>query len=93
MWCSTFTTITRHNRPNISEFENEWRTNNLLGRSQDGWSDCFYNFSYTNWQALTKFWRRGGQETVLGHFRLTFKPAYIHTGWYVKESGDEAKAS
>jgi len=26
MWCSTFTTITWHNRPNTSELENEWWT-------------------------------------------------------------------
>jgi hypothetical protein len=47
MWCSTFTTITRKNSPNGSEFKNEWRTNNLVGRSQNRWSDCFSNFSYT----------------------------------------------
>ena len=48
MWCSTFTTITWHNRPNISEFDDEWRINNLLGRPQNDQSDCFSNFSYTN---------------------------------------------
>jgi hypothetical protein len=48
MWCSTFTTITRDYRRNASEFANKWRTNNLLGRSHNGWSDCFSNFSYTS---------------------------------------------
>src|SRR5882724_9832867 len=46
MWCSMFTTITRDNTPNASKCENEWRTNNLLGRSQNGYSDYFSNFSY-----------------------------------------------
>jgi hypothetical protein len=32
MWCSTLTTITSHNRPTSSEFEDEWRINNFLGR-------------------------------------------------------------
>jgi hypothetical protein len=35
------------NRLDTSEFENEWRTDKILGRLQDGWSDRFSNFSYT----------------------------------------------
>jgi hypothetical protein len=46
MWCSTFRTITRENRPNISEFEKEWRTNKVLGRSPKGSRGVFSNFSY-----------------------------------------------
>ena len=46
MWCSTFTTITSHNRPTSSEFEDEWWINNLLGRPTNDQSDCFSNFSY-----------------------------------------------
>ena len=55
MWCSTLTTITSHNRRNISEFEDEWRINNLPGRPTIDQSDCFSNFSYTNWREVTKF--------------------------------------
>ena len=46
MWCSTFRTITRENRPNISEFEKEWRTNKVLVRSPKGSRGVFSNFSY-----------------------------------------------
>src|SRR5580700_9543291 len=46
MWCSTFRTITRENRLNISEFEKEWRTNKVLGRSPKGSRGVFSNFSY-----------------------------------------------
>ena len=55
MWCSTFTTITPHNRPNISEFEDEWRINNLLGQAQNDQSDCFSNFPYRHWREVMKF--------------------------------------
>jgi len=55
MWRSTFTMITRHNRPNTSEFEDEWRINNLLGRPTIDQRGCFSNFSYTNWREVTKF--------------------------------------
>src|SRR6266700_1341112 len=48
-------TITRHNRPNISEYADERQTNNLLGQSPNGWSDCFSNFSYIHWREATKF--------------------------------------
>ena len=43
---SRFTAITRDNRRNTSEFENEWRTNKIPGWSQNGWNDCFSHFSY-----------------------------------------------
>lgn len=36
MWRSTFTTITSNNRLDTSEFEDEWRTDKILGRFQDG---------------------------------------------------------
>ena len=52
MWCSTFTTITRDNTPDTSEFENEWRTYNLLLRSQNGKSNCFSNFSHNTGDRL-----------------------------------------
>jgi hypothetical protein len=61
MRCSTLTTITSHNRPNISEFEDEWRINNLLGRPTNAQSDCFSNFSYTYWREVTKFENTGQQ--------------------------------
>jgi hypothetical protein len=66
MWCSTFPTITSHNRPSISEFEDEWRINNLLGRPQNDQSDCFSNFSYTRWREVTKFENGGSPEVVAG---------------------------
>jgi hypothetical protein len=47
MWRSTFTTITSHNRPTSSEFENEWRINNLVGRPANDQIACFSNFSHT----------------------------------------------
>ena len=46
MGCSTFTTITRHNRPSVSEFEDELRIDNFLGRPTNDQSGCFSNFSY-----------------------------------------------
>ena len=46
MRCSTLTTITSHNRPKSSEFEDEWRIYNFLGRPTNDQSDCFSNFSY-----------------------------------------------
>ena len=46
MSCSTFTTITWHNRPNRSEFADQWRINNFLGRPTNDQSDWFSNFSY-----------------------------------------------
>jgi hypothetical protein len=55
MWWSTFTTITSHNRPNISKCGDEWRINNLLGRPTNDYSDCFSNFSYTHWREVMKF--------------------------------------
>lgn len=36
MWGSTFKTITLNDSPDISEYENEGRTNKMLGRSQNG---------------------------------------------------------
>ena len=65
MWCSTFTTITRHNRLNISEFEDEWRINNLLGRPTSDQSGCFSNFSYKHCREATKF---ENTEPRAGHF-------------------------
>jgi hypothetical protein len=55
MRCSTFKTITGHNRPKISNLDAEWQNNNLLRRRQNDQSECFSNFSYTNWREATKF--------------------------------------
>ena len=44
---STFTTIPRHNRPAISDFKNEWRTNSFPGQSPSAWTGRFSNFSYS----------------------------------------------
>jgi hypothetical protein len=65
MWCSTFTTITSHNRPNSSELEDEWRINNFLGRPTNDQSDRFFNFSYTNWKKLRNSRRPSRQELGL----------------------------
>jgi hypothetical protein len=72
MRCSMVTTITSHNRPNISELEDEWRINNLLGRPTNGQSAGFSNFSYTHRLEVTKFentlWQELGKS-----FQLIFK--------------------
>jgi hypothetical protein len=80
MWCSTFTTITRHNRPKTSEFENEWRANKILGRSQTGWSGRFSNFSCT----LGRGYEIREQPRVRRPIMIDFWMINVHTGWYVK---------
>src|SRR5215469_2978851 len=52
---STITTITRHNRPAISDFENEWRTNSFPGQSQSGENGRFSNFSYKSGREVMRF--------------------------------------
>jgi hypothetical protein len=52
MLCSTFIAITRHNGRGVSDFEGEWRTNNLLGRPPNHPTSCFSNFPYTNGERL-----------------------------------------
>jgi len=44
-----------HVRPSISEFQDEWRINNLLGPPTNDQSDLFSNFSYTNDREVMKF--------------------------------------
>ena len=78
MWCSTFTTITRDYRPNISKFENKWRTNKPPGRSQTTWSYHSSGFSYKLAGGVQK--SRG--RSIVMDFQLT----NIHTGWYVTQS-------
>jgi hypothetical protein len=63
MWCSKLTRITRHHGPNISNLEAEWQTNNLVGRSQNGESACFSNFSHTYWREVMKFESDSCQES------------------------------
>ena len=66
MGCSTFQTITRHNTPNISELEDQLRTNNFLGPPTNDRTGCFSNFSYTNWPEATKF-ENSGQPSIGPH--------------------------
>jgi hypothetical protein len=82
MWCSTFTTITRDYRPNISKFENKWRTNKPPGPSQTAWSYDSSGFSYKLAGGVQK--SRG--RSIVMDFQLT----NIHTGWYVTQSLMEA---
>lgn len=55
MRCSTFTAITRPNKPDTSDIETEWRANILLGQSQNGQNRRFSNFPYRHERAITKF--------------------------------------
>jgi hypothetical protein len=56
---------------NASEFENEWRTNKILGRFKNGWSECFSNFSWPleNGSEL----KTSAAQSRAAQFRLTFK--------------------
>jgi len=49
---------------NISVLENEWRTNNFQGRSQNGQGDCFSHFSYRLGERLRSSVAPGSQESV-----------------------------
>jgi hypothetical protein len=82
MLCSTFTTITRHDTPNTSEFEDGWRTNNLLGRSQNGSSDCLSNIPYTVARSyeIREYQQPKSQARSIA---IAFQAINIHTGWYV----------
>lgn len=80
MWCSTFTTIPRDDKRNISGFENEWRSNNLLGRSQNGWSDSFSSFSYPLGQRLRNLRKSAAKSADLV---IDFDSINIQTGRYV----------
>jgi hypothetical protein len=56
---STFTTITRHNKQDISDFEARWRANNLPGPPQSAWSGRFFNFPYKTGRKITRFENTG----------------------------------
>jgi hypothetical protein len=71
MWCSTFIAITRHNGRGVSEFEGEWRTNNLLGRPANHPTSCFSNCPYTNRREVTKF--ENVESPEVRNLRLIFK--------------------
>jgi len=78
---SILTTMTRHNRPGISDFETEWRTNNLPGQPQSGRNGRFSSFPY-DWGGRL---RNSKNEPKIGRsIVVDFQPGYIQTGRYVR---------
>jgi hypothetical protein len=71
MLCSTFRTITRDDGRNSSEFENEWRADNISGRSQNGRSDFISDFSYTRARGY-EIRERSAARSRAAQLRLTF---------------------
>ena len=53
-------------------------------------SDCISNFSYTHWREVTEFENISSQKSGRS-IVIDFQMNNIHTSWYVKELGYEAK--
>jgi hypothetical protein len=72
-------------RPNSSEFQNGWRTNNFLGRSQTARATVSpTSHTHTGWEAM-EFENASSQKSGRS-IVIDFQMNNIHTGRYVRWS-------